>query len=126
MTASSTSMIDSSSDWLSSAGSTRAPAVSAGGLSTLATPRKSAPWPSGTLSSRQALPNISWMLSSRAGKSMFSASILLSTTRRPRPAFFASAKTRRVFTSMPDWALTTTAAASTARRAPIVWPMKSG
>ena len=45
---------------------------------------------------------------------------------RPRPAFFASANTRRVLTSMPDWALMTIAAVSTPRMAPIAWPMKSG
>ena len=31
-----------------------------------------------------------------------------------------------MLTSIPDWALITTAAVSTARRAPIVCPMKSG
>ena len=59
ITASSTSMIVSSSDSLISAGSTSAPAASAGGLSVLATPRNSAPWPSGTFSSTHALPNSS-------------------------------------------------------------------
>ena len=57
---------------------------------------------------------------------MLSESILLMTIIRPRPAFFASANTRRVLTSMPDWALITIAAVSTPRMAPIVWPMKSG
>ena len=119
-------MIDSRSDSLISLGSISAPAASAGGLSVLATPRKSAPWPSGTFNSMQALPNSSWMLSTRVGKSMLSASIRLRTMIRPRPAFLASAKTRRVFTSMPDWALMTIAAVSTPRMAPIAWPMKSG
>ena len=126
ITASSTSMIDSSSGSLSSAGSTSAPAVSAGGLSVLATPRNSAPWPSGTLNSTHALPNSSWMFSTSVGKSMLSESILLRTMIRPSPAFLASAKTRRVFTSMPDWALMTMAAVSTPRMAPIAWPTKSG
>ena len=57
---------------------------------------------------------------------MLSASILLMTIIRPRPALPASANTRRVFTSMPAWALITIAAVSTPRIAPIVWPMKSG
>jgi len=57
---------------------------------------------------------------------MFSASILLSTIIRPTPALPASLYTRRVLTSMPAWAFTTIAAVSTARRALIACPMKSG
>ena len=95
MTASSATMIESTSDRLISAGSTRAPAVSAGTSSVLATPRKSAPWPSGTFNSTQALPHSSWMLSTRAGKSMLSPSIRFRTIIRPRPALAASANTRR-------------------------------
>ena len=57
---------------------------------------------------------------------MLSASILFITMIRPRPALPASANTRRVFTSMPDWALITIAAVSTPRMAPIAWPTKSG
>ncbi len=59
VTCSSTSMIVSRSDSAISAGSISAPAASAGGLSVLATPRKAAPWPSGTFSSTHALPNSS-------------------------------------------------------------------
>ena len=53
VTSSSTSMIVSSSDSLISAGSTRAPAASAGGLSVLATPRKSAPGPAARSTARR-------------------------------------------------------------------------
>ena len=48
------------------------------------------------------------------------------TIIRPNPAMPASLNTRRVFTSMPEWALITITAVSTARKASIVWPIKSG
>ena len=68
MTSSSTSMIDSISESLISAGSTSAPWTSSGTASVLATPRNSAPWPSGTFSSTQALPNSSWIARQQAGE----------------------------------------------------------
>ena len=75
---------------------------------------------------RRTCPTVPGSHSTSAGKSMFSASILLMTIMRPRPALPASSNTRRVLTSMPDLALITMAAVSTPCMAPIVWPMKSG
>ena len=42
------------------------------------------------------------------------------------PASPASCQARRVLTLMPAWASIAMTAVSTARRAPIVWPMRSG
>ena len=62
----------------------------------------------------------------RLGRSTFSASILLTMTRRHSCRLAAQSIIRDVIISMPDCALTTTAAVSTASSAPIDWPMKSG
>ena len=60
------------------------------------------------------------------GLSMVRAeSMLMRGIIRPTPAFLASPKTRRVFTSMPAWALIAMTAVSTARSAPIAWPMRN-
>ena len=55
-------------------GSISAPAVSPGTWSVLTTPENVAPCPTGTLSNTQALPHISRILSTSAGKSIFSVS----------------------------------------------------
>ena len=47
-------------------------------------------------------------------------------TRRQRRRFAAQSIIRDAIISMPDCALTTTAAVSTASSAPIAWPRKSG
>ena len=61
-----------------------------------------------------------------SGRSTFSASILLTMTSRQSRRFAAQSIIRDAIISMPDWALTTTAAVSTASSAPIACPMKSG
>ncbi len=85
-----------------------------------------APRSAGRLIGRHCLPNVSCSDASSAGRSIFSASILLTMIMRHSLRFAAQSIMRRVTISMPFWAFTTTAAVSTASSAPIAWPMKSG
>ena len=120
-------MIDSSTDFADARPdrSARRPCPS-GGSSVLTTPLRSCPWPSGTLNSAQLLPKISRIESMSCGKSMLSVSSLVMHRMRPMPASPASCQARRVLTLMPAWASIVISAVSTARRAPIVWPIRSG
>ena len=72
------------------------------------------------------MPNAAWIAASTFGRSTFSASILLTMTRRHSRRFAAQSIIRDAIISSPDCALTTTAAVSTASSAPIACPMKSG
>ena len=80
----------------------------------------------GRLIGRHSLPNISWIDASTEGRSTFSASILLTTIMRQRFRAAAHFIIRTVLSSIPDWALITTAAVSTPASALIAWPEKSG
>ena len=108
------------------AGSMSAPIVPFGTSSVETTPLRSCPCPSGTLNSAQLLPNTSRIESMSCGKLIWSVSSLVMQRMRPRPASPASCQARRVLTLMPAWASMVISAVSTARSAPIVWPMRSG
>ena len=101
ITSSSTSIIDSINASRISLGSTKAPSASLG-CKVLTTPFKSPPCPIGTLSNTHWFPHTSRIDSTTPSNSILSPSILLMTTNRPTPALPASAKTRRVLTSIPD------------------------
>ncbi|MOA42572.1 hypothetical protein D3C78_1646340 [compost metagenome] len=73
-----------------------------------------------------SLPNASRNSASKVGRSMRSASILFTTNIRHSLRSPAQAIMRRVVSSMPFCALTTTSAVSTAASAGRAWPMKSG
>ena len=68
---------------------------------------------------KECLPNVAWMAPRTCCASAFSASILLTITRRQSLRCAAHSIMREVIISMPACALTTMAAVSTASSAPI-------
>ncbi|GIT28877.1 MAG: hypothetical protein Ct9H300mP1_09230 [Planctomycetaceae bacterium] len=127
ISSSSASTIASINDWLTSAGSIpTSPGTSSGRSSVLTTPENSLPMPTGRVSGTQLCPNVSWISPTNSSNCTLSMSHLLIRIIRPNPASPAALNARRVLTSIPAPALITTTAVSTADRAPIIWPMKSG
>jgi hypothetical protein len=77
------------------------------------------PPPAGRLIGRHSLPKSDWIEASRFGRSTFSVSILLTMMRRQSRRCAVQSIIRDATISMPDCALITTAAVSTASSAPI-------
>jgi len=73
----------------------------------------------GRFTGRHSRPKVSWIAASSAGRSVFSASILLMMMSRHSLRALAQSIMRVVISSMPVCALITTAAVSTASSAPI-------
>src|SRR6267142_1118817 len=80
----------------------------------------------GRLIGRHSRPTVCWMRSSIDSRSAFSASMRLITIMRHRFRCAAHFNMRSVASWIPVSAFTTTTAVSTAARAPMAWPMKSG
>ena len=126
ITASSTSMIDSITDSLSSAGSISAPAVSARHIERADDALEIVPLPDRHVEQHALRAEHFADRVDRAREVDVVGVQLGDAEMRPRPALPASCHTRRVLTLMPAWASIAISAVSTARSAPIVWPMRSG
>ncbi len=124
--ASSTSTMASTSCERAAARSTGQPAGVSTESSTPTTPLNLGPGSIGALNSTQPLPKVSRNVFRRSMKWILSPSSLLTTRKRARPRRPASANMRRVLTSMPLTAETTTTTFSTAPSDPRAAPMKSG
>jgi len=123
MSASSASTMLSTRFWWASPTSARASPSLPAKAST--TPWNSWLCPTGTVAILHAVPNDSCNSPTKAIRSTFSASHLLTTMATATPCLTARSKNRRALISTPPAALMTSTAVSTADRPMTTWPVKS-